>query len=276
MTVLLGLITAFAWAFANLFTQQASRLRLPPALVMFWVLVVTSSAVVPLVLIIDRGEGPWTPAALAWPVAAGLLANVGFFLLLKALSVGSLSVVAPIIALEGGVAAVMSIALGERPSLLQLLLLPIAVLGAVLVSLEPGRRTAAGALPAVAAALVYAGALVGLGMSELPAMTTVGVTRTTSLLAIVPFLLLLRGPRTPSRAAVVPIIGCGLLDAVGFAAFAFAAAIGPLSVASVTATQWGTAAAVIGIVFLGERLHRNQYIGIAVTLAAVTALGLAG
>jgi threonine/homoserine efflux transporter RhtA len=46
-------------------------------------------------------------------------------------------------------------------------------------------------------------------------------------------------------------------------------------VASVTATQWGTAAALIGIIFMRERLFTNQYIGIAVTLLAVTGLGLA-
>ncbi|MBJ7333407.1 MAG: hypothetical protein JHD05_02135, partial [Thermoleophilia bacterium] len=68
---------------------------------------------------------------------------------------------------------------------------------------------------------------------------------------------------------------CGLLDAVGFVCFAFAASIGPLSVASVTATQWGTAAALIGIFGMRERLFVNQYIGIAVTLIAVTGLGLA-
>ena len=63
------------------------------------------------------------------------------------------------------------------------------------------------------------------------------------LLAIAPMFLLVR--RLPTRANVWPIVWCGLLDAVGFAFFAFAASIGPLSVASVTATQWGTAAALI-------------------------------
>lgn len=276
MTVALGLVTAFAWALANLFTQQVSRQRLEPAVVMFWVLVVTSAVVVPLALVLDRGAGPWTLRDLAWPVGAGLLADVGFFLLLRALSVGSLSVVAPIIAVEGGVAAALSIVLGERPSPLELGLLGVAVVGAVLVALEPGRRTAAGAIPAALAAIVYAGALIGIGMSDFPEVTTVAITRVTSVLAILPVFVLLASRRIPPAAARVPIIGCGILDAVGFAAFAFAAAIGPLSVASVTATQWGTAAALIGIVFLRERLHPNQYVGIAVTLAAITALGLVG
>ena len=272
MTVLLALVTAFSWAFANVFTQRATRTATPAAVIMFWVLAVTTAAVLPFALAVDRLEGPWTPAGLAWPVAGGLLADVGFFLLIRALSAGSLAVVAPIIALEGGIATAMSVLLGERPSAAQYALLVVAVAGAVLVALEPGRRTAAGALPAAAAAVAYAGALVALGQSDLPDLTTVGVTRATSLLAIAPMFLLVR--RLPTRANVWPIVWCGLLDAVGFAFFAFAASIGPLSVASVTATQWGTAAALIGIIGMRERLFANQYIGIAVTLVAVTGLGL--
>ncbi|MFM9125159.1 MAG: EamA family transporter [Actinomycetota bacterium] len=275
MAVLLGLVTAVAWAFANVFTQRASRIERSPILIMFWVLTICTVAVLPVALVVDGGEGPWTPRALAWPVAAGVCANVGFFLLLRALRSGNLSVVAPIIALEGGVATLISIGLGERPTPLTGALLLVAVVGTVLVSLEPGRRTAAGALPALAASVVYAVALIGLGMSELPELTTVAATRLTSVLLVLPvFLIAVR--RLPDRAATGSIAGCGLLDGVGFVAFAFAAAAGPLSVASVTATQWGTVAALIGIIALRERLHPNQYVGIVVTLAAVTGLGLVG
>ncbi|PHX80446.1 MAG: hypothetical protein CK540_07780 [Thermoleophilia bacterium] len=273
MTVLLGLGTAFAWAFANVFTQRVSRTKTRPAVIMFWILIVTTAAVLPLALIVDRLEGPWTFTGLAWPVTAGVLADAGFFLLLRALTKGSLSVVAPIIALEGAVATLLSIALGERPSGLQYLLLVVAMVGAVLVALEPGRRTAVGAPEAVLASLAYAGVLVALSQSQLPDLTTVGITRGVSVLVILPAFLLVR--QLPKRANIVPLLGCGVLDAVGFVCFAFAASIGPLSVASVTATQWGTAAALIGIIVMRERLFVNQYVGIAVTLAAVTGLGLA-
>ena len=272
MAVVFGLVTAFSWAFANVFTQKVSRTATPPVALMFGVLLVTTMAVLPFALVIDGVHGPWTVESLAWPVVGGALSDVGFFLILRALAHGSLSVVAPIIALEGGLATLMSIALGERPSPVEYVLLAVAVGGAVLVAFEPGRRTAAGALPAVGAAVVYAAVLVALGESDLPALTTVGVTRATSLLVIAPAFLLVR--QLPSRANVWPIVWCGVLDAVGFVAFAYAAAIGPLSVASVTATQWGTAAALIGIVGMRERLHVNQYVGIAVTLVAVTGLGL--
>jgi drug/metabolite transporter (DMT)-like permease len=98
LTVLLGLTTAIAWALANAFTQRAARIESSPVLVMFWVLVVSATAVVPVALLVDGLAGPWDPESLALPIAAGLLANLGFLLLLLALRRGNLSIVAPIIA----------------------------------------------------------------------------------------------------------------------------------------------------------------------------------
>lgn len=276
MTALLGLVTAVSWAFSNMYTLQLSRLGLHRATVMAGILGVATVGLVPFALFVDRGEGPWTLEAVAWPVGAGCSAVFALVMLVRALSVGSLSVIAPIIALEGGIAVLMSVALGERPSPLALVLMAVAIGGAVLVSLEPGRRTTAGAGAAVLSAIGFAGAFVGIGMSELPALTTVAITRGTSVLLVLPFALLVARPRLPPRASVVPFLGCGLLDALGYATFAFATAVGSIAVASVTATQWSTVAAIIGIAILGERLARIQYVGIVVTLAAVTALVLVG
>ncbi len=274
MTAVLGLLTAFAWATSNVFTQKMSRTGAPTSAVMFWILVVVTATIVPVAIAVDGVDGPWNAHAVAWPVAGGVLATIALAFLMRALRTGSLSVVAPIIALEGGIATAMSVALGERPSVLQYALLALAIVGALLVSLEPGRRTAAGAVPAVLAAVGYAGLLVALGESPLPDLTTVALSRGTTMLVLLPAFLLVA--RLPDRSTALMLIPCGVLDAVGYSTFALAASIGPISVASVAATQWGTAAALIGIVFLHERLHHHQYIGIVITLSAVTGLGLLG
>lgn len=274
MTALLGLVTAVTWAFSNLFTHRLSRLEIEFPVVVAGILGVATAALVPLALIVDRGEGPWTATALAWPVVGGISATAGLFLLVRALSVGSLSVVAPIIAVEGGIAAALSVALGERPSAAQVAMMAVAIVGAVLVSMGPGNRTAAGAIPAALGAFAYAVAWVAIGMSELPSMTTIAVQRGTSLVLVLPLVLLLCSSRIPPRASLAPFLWCGLLDAAGYVTFALATAVGSIAVASVAATQWTTAAAVIGIVILKERLQRIQYVGVVVTLAAVSALVL--
>ncbi len=85
-------------------------------MIVFWVLIACTLVLVPCALFVDGTTGPWTLRALAPPLAAGVLANIGFLLLLHALKSGSLSVVAPIIAIEGGAAAAISMLLGEPPS----------------------------------------------------------------------------------------------------------------------------------------------------------------
>lgn len=272
MTALLGLVTAVSWAFSNLFTHRLSRLQLEFPVVMAGILGVATAALIPIALIADQGEGPWTLHALLWPVAGGASAVAGLFLLVRALSVGSLSVVAPIIAVEGGIAAGLSVVLGERPSALEVALMAVAIIGAVLVSMGPGRRTAAGAIPAALAAIAYAVAWVAIGMSELPSLTTVAVSRSTSLLLVLPIVLIACKSPIPPRASIAPFLWCGLLDALGYVTFGIATSIGSIAIASVAATQWTTAAAIIGIVILKERLQRIQYAGIVVTLSAVTAL----
>ena len=275
MTALLGLATAVSWAFSNLYTHRLSRLALPRAVVMAGIIAVAVACLAPAALVADRLEGPWTAAGLGWPVAAGVFGVAALFLLVRALGVGSLSVVAPIIALEGGIAVILAVIIGERPSPLQLVLMTVAVVGAALVSMEPGRRTAAGALPAALSAFFFAAAWVSIGMSELPALTTVAVTRGTSLLLLLPLVLLAGRAVIPPRSSIRPLLACGILDAVGYVTFAFATALGSVAIASVAAAQWTTVAAIIGITILRERLRAVQYVGIVLTIAAVTALVLA-
>lgn len=253
-------------AFSNLFTHRLSRLELEFPVVVAGILGVATVALVPLAVIVDRGAGPLTVAALAWPVLGGISATAGLFLLVRTLSVGSLSVVAPIIAVEGGIAAALSVLLGERPSTAQVAMMAVAIVGAVLVSMGPGNRTAAGAIPAALGAFAYAVAWVAIGMSELPSMTTIAVQRGTSLVLVLPLVLLLCRSRIPPRASLPPFLWCGLLDAAGYVTFALATAV----------VHWvaATDAAVIGIVILKERLQRVQYAGIVVTLAPVSALVL--
>lgn len=270
MTVVLGLAAAVAWATMNIPLQRGARV-LDGRAMLFWILLAGTSVVIPVALIVDGFEGPFTPRSLIVPVLAGLIANVGFLCLAQALRAGSISVVAPIIALEGGLGTLLSIGLGERPSPLALILLAIAVAGTVMVSYEPGARAAKGALWALAAALCYAAVLTALGYTDQPALTSAGLVRSISLLAAVP-LLLLATTRDP-RGSLRLLLLAGALDAAGIASFAFAAAIGPSSVATVAASQFGTVAALIGIVFLRERLAPSQYVGIAVTALAITGLG---
>ena len=91
-----------------------------------------------------------------YALAAGVLEPCGFLFFFRALQKGDLAVVAPIIGLEGGIAALTVFAFGERVSAIVVLGLAIALLGGCLAASACGRRTAAGALPAAGAAVLSA------------------------------------------------------------------------------------------------------------------------
>jgi hypothetical protein len=136
------------------------------------------------------------------------LGNITVHLLLPLPIVGQLDlfvfmvvvlVVVPRLVVVVGV--VVGVSVGVVVGVIVGVLLGVAVIGAFLVAVEPGRRTAAGAPEAVLAAFAYAGVLIALGQSNLPDLTTVGVTRTVSVLAILPAFLLVRELRFRGRVA---------------------------------------------------------------------------
>jgi drug/metabolite transporter (DMT)-like permease len=93
-------------------------------------------------------------------------------------------------------------------------------------------------------------------------------------LIAVPAALLTGGFALP-RALRVPAVGAGALELCGLVFFTMVLAMGPLTVAAVTTTQFGTFAVILGVAFLHERPRRHQWVGIACTLAGVTLLAVA-
>jgi drug/metabolite transporter (DMT)-like permease len=274
VTILFGLSAAFAWATSNVFLRGLSR-SIDHRVTLVFVLLVATSIVVPTALIVDGLQGPFTPRSIAIPAVAAILGNVGFLLMLRAMRSGNISIVAPIIALEGGLAALIAIGFGERPNALQGLFLAVAVVGVVLVSFEPGKIAADGVLWALASASVYAVMFFLLGEAETPALTTAAIGRIAALATALPLLLLAPAAARSPRGSMRALLAAGLFDALGFMSFAAATNIGPTTIASVTSAQWATAVAIISIVVFRERLRANQYAGIAVTMIAVSGLALA-
>ena len=275
MTALFGLLTAFTWASMNIPLQRNAR-RMDQRVMLFWILLFGTGLVIAAALAVDGLAGPFGWRSLLVPALAGVCGNAGFLLMTTGLKNGNISVVIPIMALEGGIAVVFSILLGERPGPTALALIAVAVVGTLLVSFEPGGegKAAKGAIWAILAACAYAAMLVALAHTDQPPITSAALARTISTITAVPLLLMVR--QTPTRTMMPSLLLCGALDALAICTFAIAAALGPSSIASVTAAQFGTAAALIAIVFLHERLRATQYVGVAVTMVAVSGLALIG
>jgi drug/metabolite transporter (DMT)-like permease len=276
MTVTLGLAAALCWAGNNLISMRIAR-TIPAVTALVWSLLAGLLVGLPVWLAWHGlpAELP-DPRSLAMALVSApcYLAGDAFFL--RALRRGNLSIVAPLVGLEGGIAAVIGIlVLGQAVGTLTAIGLVLAVIGGSFAASGRGSRGAAGAGWAIASATAYGATFVCFG--EATGVSPLGVVLISRAAAVVLLGLWLAVHRQPlalqwsMRRATIAL---GSIDVLAFTLFATAVAIGPIAVASVSGSQFATLAAALGVLVLAERLRVVQYIGVVVTLIAVIALAL--
>lgn len=282
LTAALALSAAFAYTVHDYLMMRVVRAT-PVLTALFWVQIVGLAILLPLWLIFagpPHGPNEWRAAGIA--ALTGPIEIVALAFLLKGLAVGKLSVVGPLAALGGGFGALFAVALGEPVAPLAVIGLPLAVIGAVLASIErsgeDGRqvKATAGAGWGLLCALVWGIEPVLISeASLLPALSVVTIGRVSSLLLLAPLTALLGGfaLRPDFRRRVT---ACAFADVAGFVAWVMATAIGPVATASVLSAQTGTMSAVFGMAVLHERPTRPQVAGIAAAVVAVSLLALSG
>jgi drug/metabolite transporter (DMT)-like permease len=135
VTIVLGLVGALAYAVADLFNTRLAR-RLDAATVLSWSFLIAVTILLPVTFAIDGNPFAENTADVAASAGAGVLYVLALGAMLLGLRVGSLSVIAPLAALEGGVAGVISIAMGEQLPALAYPALVLGVVGGVLAASE--------------------------------------------------------------------------------------------------------------------------------------------
>jgi drug/metabolite transporter (DMT)-like permease len=281
VAILGGLGAALSWAIATLASSRSSRM-IGPLSVLGWVMAVgLVAAIVP--ALVARPIA-LDPPMLIGLVVIGLSHNVGLLLAYGALSVGRVSIVAPIVATEGALAAVLSIAFGEPLASSTGLLLAAIAVGVVLAAAEraadrpdaatiaPSQNRRAVAL-AISAAVVFSVGLVlagRLGAAGVPPAWVMVASRTIGVLLIVLPLLATRRFRL-TRPALPLVVAAGLLEVIGGAIYVVAAS-GSVAVAAVLSSQFAAIAALGGFFLFGERLQRLQLVGVVTVAIGVTLL----
>jgi drug/metabolite transporter (DMT)-like permease len=281
VAILGGLGAALSWAIATLASSRSSRM-IGPLSVLGWVMAVgLIAAIAPALLARPVPLGPGEVVAL---LVIGLSHNVGLLLVYAALSIGRVSIVAPIVATEGALAAVISILLGESLELATAVLLAAIAVGVVLAAAErsadspeavtaPASRNRRAILFGIAAAVTFSIGLVlsgRLGAQGVPPPWVMLASRTIGVTMIVLPLLLTRRFRL-TRSALPLVVIAGLLEVFGGAIYIVAASEG-VAVAAVLSSQFAAIAAVGGFLLFGERLQRLQLIGVVVIAIGITAL----
>jgi drug/metabolite transporter (DMT)-like permease len=274
MAALLALTAAAAYGVGDFLGGMAAR-REPSTAVVLW------SHVVGLVLFLLAAPalgGEATPRALAVGAVAGLFGGAGVALFYRGLSLGSMSVVAPIAALLSAAVPVMvGVGSGERPSVAAVTGIGMALVAVTMVSRERPRSASERVLRllplllAIGAGVAFglffvavdrAGSdagiwsLVGARVASVSLFAALGAARVTA--------------AGPPRAALGAALGCGLLDAAANVLYVLALSHGLLSVVSVLTALYPAGTVLLARYVLGERLSGVQRTGLAVAgLAAV-------
>jgi len=290
-----GLGAALVFATVTLCNSRSSRM-IGPTQLLSWVMLIGLAIVLPLVVLegvpddLDGESG-------AWLAVAGIGNVVGLLLAYAALRVGKVGIVAPVIATQGAVAAVLAVVAGESIGAGAAMTLAVIAVGVVLAGLagdgeddaerdEPGaERDAAAAGRAAGAfggphAMLYAlGAAFAIGWSlyatarasiDLPVVWALLPSRIIGV-AVVTVPLALRSGLRMTREALPLVLVAGVCEVLGFALFALGARHG-IAVSAVLASQFAAVAAVAAYFLFGERLARVQLAGVTLIVAGVGVL----
>jgi drug/metabolite transporter (DMT)-like permease len=210
-------------------------------------------------------------------ILAGLGGGLGLAAFYKALALGTMSIISPVVACGAVVPFGISVATGERPSAVAIAGAAVALGGAVLASAEERREVASDRARAVVLALLAAAALglftyfLGLGSREGSAFSALVGARVGSL-SILVAVVLARRASLRVGASLAAVAAVGLLDVSANALLAVASTHGLLALVAVLGSLFPVVTVVLAVALLGERLTRVQAAGVAVALAGVVVL----
>jgi drug/metabolite transporter (DMT)-like permease len=276
LAVGLAFASSLCWGVADFMGGLQARRR---ALVT--VLLVAQFAAIALAVVVVAASGDAPPAigpgALAFGAGvAGCAALAAFY---RGLAIGTMSIVAPVSATGAAVPVLVGLATGERPGVVQLAGIALAMVGIVLAAREPAGAVPSRALKAsVGLALVAA---VGFGsffvLLDL-ATEDAGVPWAILLVRLGELTLLgavaaVTRPRLPAGLRdAAPLLVIGALDVLANALFALATTEGLLSVVSVVGSLYPAVTVLLARLVLAERVSRTQEAGVVATLAGVAAI----
>ncbi len=236
------------------------------------------SGLVSLLLLLPLLEAA-TPTRLdmVWGVVAGFTGGVGVALLYRALSIGTMAVVAPTTAVCAvTIPVVVSVFLGERPAPLAVLGIVLGVVSIVLVSKQTtpagddSSRYSKGVGTALASGVAIGFFFLALAQTRTEAgMWPLVASRSLSVL-------LFGVAAIAGRSAIrmpAPVLGlavlCGFIDMLANALYLVAARVGPLSIVVTLSSLYPASTVLLARVVLGERLNLWQVSGVGCALAAV-------
>jgi drug/metabolite transporter (DMT)-like permease len=268
--VLLGLLSAITWGTGDFGGGVLSRRAPLLALVAVTQLVGVLAA---LAMAIARGEPFPTVGDIGLALVAGVCGVAGITMLYRGLAEGRMGVVAPTSALLAAVIpVVVGFARDGLPPPVVIVGILVAMLAVVLVTRSPGAQAdhPSGVKWGLAAGVAFGGFYVAIGgLSGETAMGPLVVVRLIQAAVMAVVIVAWRQPWRMPSTVVWRLVGVGLLDMAGNAAFILASQTGQLAIAAVLSSLYPVTTVILAIVILRERLTRSHVVGIALTAVAI-------
>jgi drug/metabolite transporter (DMT)-like permease len=244
-----------------------------------------TSLVVAIAVAIALGmEVPSDPLVIVASAIFGMVAAGAYLSFFTALRIGPLAVVSPVVAAYGGLTVVLAVVLrGESLTALQAAGALLATLGVVLTGIvfEGGWRgtrvVGKGVVFALVAMALFAVLTVGLATpiaaaGWLPVLVTSRLANASTVWIVLAVVMLARprgseallaAPGSPSTRGLVAAGLAGVLDIVGFVAFAIGLELAPTWIVGLASSFGPVVAVIVAVALWGERLRTTQWVGLA-------------
>ena len=277
----LGAAAALAWGFADVIvTFYARRIGYLRALVVIHGLSLVPLAL--LALVVEPPE-PLTTGNLVSAAALGPVAVVAYMGFYKALELGPISIVSPIVSAFGAVVVLLALlVLGDSLTTVQAFGCGLVLSCVLLASIETSGSDRAGAT-GIALSLVACFAfglylfLQGEFADELGWLLPILVSRVVAVLMLGALLVVMPGDEPRERLGVTGIAGCaatGTLEASAYLFFNRGAELGEIALTGAAVSAYPVIPILVGLFALHERVARHQLVGVAGVLVGMLVLSL--
>lgn len=283
MGVAFGLAAALCWGLSDYCATIASRAIGSSRVVLGFHLIATAMLAVA-VLATGALEGLTAGdlLQLLWIGALGALSYQAFY---RALEIGPISIVSPIVSAYAAVSVVLAvIVLGESLGPTQIAAVAVVMVGVMLASADLRqihaieRRQALGLVLALAAVVAIGATVFGNAYYaiELGWLVPIFLTRTYTTLFLLGFSLRDRGRRPSGRSARVLVLVAviAVVDTGGYVAFNIGAERADTSIVSAASAPYALIPILAGVLFLRERPAPVQWLGVAAVIGGVVLLGI--
>jgi drug/metabolite transporter (DMT)-like permease len=275
IAVLAGSGAALAFAVSTMCSARASR-AVGAAATLAWVAALGLAITVPFAVASGVPRNLDVSATL-WLAAAGIGNVLGLLFAYRGLRAGKVAIVAPILSVEGAVAALLAVAGGQSLPASAAGALAVIGVGVVLAGIARSSADAAPSWGAGVPSAAIAAVCFGVGLyatgragAVLPLSWALLPPRVVGTLALT--LPLFATRRLRLTRTVAPLVGCAAACEVGGFAFYTLGARHDIAVTAVLVSLFGAVAAVLGRFVFGERLARPQLVGVAIIVVGVAAL----